>query len=161
MEWLEYSTANCSVQRTLDIVGDRWTMIVLRELFNGVHRFEQMRQHSGISESVLSNRLGKLVDAGILDVVPYREAGSRTRREYRLTGKGRDLYPILIALLKWGDDHRADPEGPSLTVVHRDCGAPVDVVVRCRDGHDLNGPREAETHAGPAARRLAGRRPAS
>ncbi|MFI9534086.1 hypothetical protein ACIG56_12655 [Nocardia fusca] len=76
------------------------------------------------------------------------------------------LGPTLVQrlggdLLKWGDDHRADPEGPSLTVVHRDCGAPVDVVVRCRDGHDLDGPREAETHAGPAARRLAGRRPAS
>lgn len=156
MEWLEYSTTNCSVQRTLDIIGDRWTMILLRELFNGVRRFEQMRRHSGISESVLSNRLGKLVDAGILDVVPYQEAGSRTRREYRLTGKGRALYPILIALLQWGDEYCADPEGPSLTVAHRDCGAPVDVVVRCAAGHDLGGPGEAEAHAGPAARRLPG-----
>ncbi|WP_040834829.1 winged helix-turn-helix transcriptional regulator [Nocardia brevicatena] len=153
MEWLEYSTANCSVQRTLDIIGDRWTMIVLRELFNGVHRFEQIRQHSGISESVLSNRLGKLVDAGILDAVPYREAGSRTRREYRLGDKGRDLYPILLALLQWGDKYCADPEGPSLIVAHRDCGQPVEVVVRCHGGHDLDGPRQAEAHAGPAARR--------
>ncbi|WP_280232839.1 winged helix-turn-helix transcriptional regulator [Nocardia cyriacigeorgica] len=155
MEWLEFSTANCSVQRTLDVIGDRWTMIVLRELFNGVHRFEQIRQHSGISESVLSNRLGKLVEAGVLDAVPYRESGSRTRREYRLTAKGMDLYPILLALLRWGDEYCADPEGPALKVEHRDCGHPVDVVVRCHAGHELEGPRRARARPGPAAKAVA------
>lgn len=152
MEWLEFSTANCSVQRTLDVIGDRWTMIVLRELFNGVRRFEQIRQHSGISESVLSNRLAKLRTAAVIEAVPYRESGSRTRREYRLTDKGRDLYPILLALLQWGDRYCADPEGPALVVGHRDCDEPVEVVVRCRAGHDVEGPHRARTHAGPAAR---------
>ena len=102
MQWLDYSTDNCSVQRTMDVIGEKWTMIVLREVFNGVRRFDQMRRHTGISDPVLSARLRTLVEAGILDTVPYREEGRRTRNEYRLTDKGRDLYPILVALLQWG-----------------------------------------------------------
>lgn len=154
MEWLDYDTGNCSVQRTMDVIGEKWTMIVLRETFNGVRRFEQMRRHTGISEAVLSARLRTLVEAGILDTVPYREAGSRTRYEYRLTDKGRDLYPILVALLQWGDKHCADDGGPALLVEHRDCGAPVEAVVQCSKGHGPLRPAEAQTSAGPAARKL-------
>lgn len=78
MHWLDYSTDNCSVQRTMNIIGEKWTMIVLREVFNGVRRFEQMRGHTGISEPILSARLRTLVDAGVLDTVPYQESGRRT-----------------------------------------------------------------------------------
>lgn len=155
MQWLDYSTENCSIQRTLDVIGEKWTMIVLREVFNGVRRFEQMRRHTGISEPILSNRLRTLTDAGVLDTVPYRETGSRTRHEYRLTDKGRDLYPILIALLQWGDRYCADPDGPALIVQHRDCDAPVEAVVYCADGHGPLRPSEARTAPGPSARETA------
>ena len=154
MQWLDYSTDNCSVQRTMDVIGEKWTMIVLREVFNGVRRFEQMRRHTGISDPVLSARLRTLVDAGILDTVPYREEGRRTRNEYRLTDKGRDLYPILVALFQWGDKYCADPEGPSLLIEHRDCGAPVEAVVQCAHGHGPLRPSESQTRPGPTARKL-------
>src|SRR5574340_1113488 len=152
MQWLDYGTDNCSIQRTLDVIGEKWTMIVLREVFNGVRRFDQIRRHTGISEPILSGRLRKLVDAGVLDTVPYRNSGSRTRHEYRLTDKGRDLYPILIALLQWGDRYCADPEGPAVTVHHRDCGEVVEAIVCCTAGHRLTRPNEAESSPGPAAR---------
>ncbi|MEE2061347.1 winged helix-turn-helix transcriptional regulator [Rhodococcus artemisiae] len=152
MQWLDYSTDNCSVQRTMNIIGEKWTMIVLREVFNGVRRFEQMRRHTGISEPVLSARLRTLVDAGVLDTVPYQESGHRTRHEYRLTDKGRDLYPILIALLQWGDRYCADPEGPALTVRHHDCGEPIAAVVQCEAGHRVE-PRNAHVLPGPGAQR--------
>lgn len=154
MEWLDYSTDNCSVQRTLNVIGEKWTMIVLREAFNGVRRFEQMRRHTGISEPVLSARLRRLVDAGVLVTVPYQEAGSRTRHEYRLTDKGRDLYPILIALLQWGDRYCVDSEGPSLVVQHRDCGAPIEAITRCTHGHPVRA-SDVDVSPGPGARRLA------
>lgn len=85
----------------------------------------------GLSEAVLADRLRKLVAAGILDTVPYREPGSRTRNEYRLTPKGWDLWPAMIALKQWGDRYTADPEGPPLEVRHRDCDEPVEAVVVC------------------------------
>lgn len=154
MKWLEFGTENCSIQRTLEVVGEKWTMIVLREVFNGVRRFDQIRRHTGVSEPVLTQRLRKLVDAGVLDTVPYQEEGRRTRYEYRLTDQGRDLYPILIALLQWGDRYRADDAGPALTVTHRDCGAQVEAVVRCASGHEPLRPAEVEAEPGPAATRL-------
>lgn len=158
-DWLDYSTENCSIQRTLDVIGERWSLLILREAFNGVRRFEQLREHLGIADAVLSRRLHTLVDEGVLAAVPYREPGRRTRHEYRLTETGLDLYPVLIALLRWGDRHRADPEGPAVDPVHRDCGAPVDAVVTCTEGHRLVSAREGDVTAGPAARRRALSRP--
>ena len=151
MEWLQYDTGNCSIQRTLDVIGEKWTFLVLRETFNGVRRFDQIRDHVGVSDPVLSDRLRKLVAAGILEVSPYREAGRRTRHEYRLTPKGFDLYPVLIAMLRWGDRHCADPAGPSVLVKHRDCGEPVDAVVQCASGHTLTSPRDGHAAPGPGA----------
>lgn len=151
--WLDYSTENCSVQRTLDVIGEKWTLLILREAFNGVRRFEQMREHLEIADAVLARRLRTLVDESVLAAVPYREPGHRTRHEYRLTETGLDLYPVLIALLRWGDRHRADPEGPAVDPVHRGCGAPVDAIVTCAAGHRLTSAREGEATAGPAGRR--------
>lgn len=156
MRWLDVGTETCSIQRALDVVGDRWTVLVLREVFNGVRRFDPMRRHLGVSDPVLAARLRKLVEAGVLETVPYREPGSRTRHEYRLTAKGADLYPVLLALMEWGDRHCAEPEGPSVTVRHRGCGEPVGARVTCAAGHTLAHPREAEASPGPAARRGAG-----
>ncbi|MGW1748929.1 winged helix-turn-helix transcriptional regulator [Streptomyces sp. NPDC002092] len=152
MKWLEMSTENCPVQRSLNLIGEKWSLLLLRDAFNGVRRFDDFRRHVGLSEAVLSDRLRKLVAAGILRTVPYQEQGSRTRYEYRLTAKGRDLWPVIVALRQWGEAYVGDPEGPVLEVRHRDCGAPVRVVVECPDEHTELSPREVTVTPGPAAR---------
>jgi DNA-binding HxlR family transcriptional regulator len=152
MDWLETSTENCPIQRTLDIVGEKWTFLILRDAFNGVRRFDDFKRHVGLSDPVLADRLRKLVQAGILSTRPYRDPGTRTRHEYRLTDKGLDLYPVLIALLRWGERHHPDPGGPQIEVRHRDCGAPVDAVVRCRADHEELTARQTVARPGPGAR---------
>lgn len=152
MNWLEVSTENCTVQRTLDLVGEKWTLLVLRDAFNGVRRFDDFHRHVGLSEAVLAGRLRKLVEAGILASVPYQEQGSRTRHEYRLTSKGKDLWPVLVALRQWGEAHVANPEGPVLDLRHSTCGAPVNVVVECSGEHVGLTPAEVTAKPGPAAR---------
>ncbi|MHC3467726.1 winged helix-turn-helix transcriptional regulator [Streptomyces sp. 7R007] len=156
MEWLEISTENCTVQRTLDLIGEKWTLLLLRDAFNGVRRFDDFRRHVGLSDAVLADRLRKLVAAGILRTEPYRERGSRTRHQYRLTAKGRDLWPVLVALRQWGETHVANPEGPVIDILHRDCGAPVRVVVECGEEHAALSPAEVTVRPGPAARPRAG-----
>ncbi|MET7702261.1 helix-turn-helix domain-containing protein [Streptomyces sp. NPDC005485] len=152
MKWLEVSTENCTVQRTLDLVGEKWTLLVLRDAFNGVRRFDDFHRHVGLSEAVLAGRLRKLVEAGILAMVPYQERGSRARHEYRLTSKGRDLWPVLVALRQWGETHVANPEGPVLDLRHTACDAPVNVVVECSRDHVALTPSEVTARPGPAAR---------
>ena len=114
-----YDNLNCSVARTLEVVGERWTMLILREAFAGVRRFDDFQRDLGIARNVLQTRLSRLVDEGILERVPYQERP--VRHEYRLTEKGLDLWPILIAMLAWGDKYAA-AAGPPLLLVHRDCG---------------------------------------
>lgn len=115
MEWLDVSTENCPVQSTLDLVGEKWTLLILRDAFIRVRRFDDFRRHLGLSDAVLADRLRKLVAADILTAVPYQQAGSRTRHEYRLTSKGRDLWPILMALRQWGETYAAAPKARSST----------------------------------------------
>ncbi|MER7574968.1 helix-turn-helix domain-containing protein [Streptomyces sp. NPDC126514] len=155
MEWLEVSTENCPVQCALDLVGEKWTLLILRDAANGVRRFDDFRRHIGLSEAVLSDRLRKLTAAGVLTTVPYREPGSRSRNEYRLTRKGWDLWPVLVALRQWGETYAPDPEGPVLDLRHADCGAPVRVVVECAEEHAALSPREVSAKPGPGARRRA------
>jgi len=152
MTWLDTSTENCTIQRTLDLVGEKWSLLVLRDAMNGVRRFDDFRRHVGMSESVLADRLRKLVVAEILETVPYSEPGSRPRREYRLTRKGWDLWPAMIALKQWGDRYVADPEGSPLIVSHADCGNPVRATVVCEAGHGELIPPQARVDPGPAAR---------
>ncbi|MEH0936628.1 winged helix-turn-helix transcriptional regulator [Micromonospora psammae] len=150
---LDWSVENCTIARAMEILGERWTLVVLREVFNGIRRFDDMRVRTGIPRQVLTNRLATLVAQGVLRREPYREPGSRVRHEYRLTEKGLDLWPVLVAVLGWGDRHLADPDGSPLSVGHRDCGAEVRVELRCADGHDLTEPREVVPRPGPGARR--------
>ena len=152
MSWLETSTENCTVQRTLELIGEKWSLLVLRDAMNGVRRFDDFRRHMGLSEAVLADRLRKLVAAGILEAVPYRESGARTRHEYVLTEKGWDLWSVLIALKQWGDRHAADPEGAPWEVRHRGCGEEIGVLAYCEAGHGPLSPPEAEGQPGPAAR---------
>jgi len=152
VEWLDTSTDNCTIQLTLGLIGEKWTVLILRDAFHGVRRFDDFRRHVGLSEPVLANRLRKLVQAGILTTRPYRESGMRTRREYRLTDKGLDLFPVLMALMQWGDKYLSDPAGPPLEVRHASCGALVDAVVRCRADHDELTARQTTARPGPSAR---------
>jgi DNA-binding HxlR family transcriptional regulator len=152
MEWLETSTENCPVQRTLDVIGEKWTLLILRDAVNGVRRFDDFHRHLGLSEAVLSNRLRKLTTTGILKTVPYQEPGSRPRNEYRLTRKGWDLWPVLMALTQWGEAHTLGPEGPLLDIRHTDCDAPVRVVIECSTEHATLTPAEVTARLGPGAR---------
>jgi DNA-binding HxlR family transcriptional regulator len=153
---LDLSTDNCSIAATLGLIGEKWSLLVLRDAFNGVRRFDDLHDRIGAPRQVLSARLARFVDEGILRRVPYREPGQRQRYEYRLTEKGLALYPVLVALMHWGDRWAADPAGPAIALHHRDCGADVHLNLRCDDGHQLGGPREVEPRPGPGARPLAG-----
>ena len=148
---MPFRVNNCSIERTLDIVGEKWTFLVLREAFNGVRRFADMQAITGAPRQVLSARLTRLVDEGLLRKVPYREPGQRQRDEYRLTEKGLDLYPLLVALMHWGDKHLAGDGGPPVLLTHRDCGAVIEQHFRCADGHEVSGPREVAALPGSGA----------
>jgi DNA-binding HxlR family transcriptional regulator len=152
---LEYDTANCNIAAALDVVGEKWTFLVLREAFNGVRRFDEMQRRTGAPRQVLSSRLARLVADGILRKTPYREEGQRPRSEYRLTEKGIDLFPVIAALLAWGDKYAAWPGGPAVELTHRDCGAPVFLELACSEGHVLGSAREVTPVPGPGARRIA------
>jgi DNA-binding HxlR family transcriptional regulator len=152
---LDYETASCTIAAALEIVGERWTFLVLREAFNGVRRFDDMRRRTGMPRQVLSSRLSRLVTDGILRKAPYREEGQRAREEYRLTEKGLDLYPVLVALMTWGDKYAAGPDGRPVLLTHRDCGEPVHLELACTAGHALGSARDVTPLPGPAARKVA------
>ncbi|MBB4933360.1 DNA-binding HxlR family transcriptional regulator [Lipingzhangella halophila] len=129
MKWSEIGGTPCSVARALSVVGDRWVMLVLREAFLGVRRFEDFHARINMSRRVLAERLAALVDEGILERRAYSDRPERF--EYRLTAKGRDLYPVITALLTWGDRWMADPEGPAVELVHNPCGTAIHPVQAC------------------------------
>jgi DNA-binding HxlR family transcriptional regulator len=135
-----WDRSRCSVAGTLAVVGEKWSLLVLREAFFGVRRFADFQRLLGAPKAVLSDRLATLVEQGVLARVPYRAEGERQRHEYRLTTKGRDLYPTLVALMQWGDAYLSDGP-PPLELQHRDCGAVVHLELRCEAGHEVAGPR--------------------
>ena len=163
---LDYDTANCAIGAAVGILGERSTFLVLREAFNGVRRFGDMQRRTGMPRQVLSQRLARLVTEGLLRKVPYQQAGQRSRDEYRLTDKGRDLYPVLVALMEWGDRYEGGdgrPAGPAAASRLRRTGAAAAVLrggpcpgVRPR-GHPGAGPRRPQdrlTARPPAGARL-------
>jgi DNA-binding HxlR family transcriptional regulator len=150
---LDWSLETCTIGRAMEILGEKWTIVVLREVFNGVRRFDDMRVRTGVPRQVLANRLTMLVDNGVLRREPYQEPGARVRHEYRLTAKGFDLYPVMIAVAAWGDRYLAEPEGAPLEFVHRDCGSGVRSELQCAAGHEITDPRQVVPRPGPGARR--------
>ncbi len=152
---LDYDTSNCNIAAALAVVGEKWTFLVLREAFNGIRRFDDIQRRTGAPRQLLSNRLAKLVAEGILRREPYQEDGQRARSEYRLTEKGIDLFPVMAALLAWGDKHAGWPGGPAVVLTHRDCGADVQLELTCAEGHVLKSAREVTPLPGPGARRVA------
>ena len=151
MDWRETESSHCSVARTAAVVNDGWTVLVLRDLFNGVRRFDDLATHLGIARNVLTRRLAALTEAGVFTREPYREPGSRARHEYRLTAAGRDLRPVILAMGAWGDTHRAGADGPPVVVEHADCGAPVHVEVRCAEDHLIETESRLRSLPGPGS----------
>ncbi len=131
----------------LGVVSSRSALLILREAFYGTTRFDDFAQRTGISEPVTAARLAELVDDGLLMKEPYHEPGQRTRLAYRLTGKGAELFPVLVALTEWGDRWLA-PDGAPVVLHHRDCGEPVHIELRCAAGHQT-GLDELDLAAGP------------
>jgi DNA-binding HxlR family transcriptional regulator len=152
-EALAWSAENCTIGRALEILGEKWSIVVLREVFMGIRRFEDLRVRTSIPRQVLTNRLATLVDHGLLRRQPYQEPGHRSRDEYRLTQKGLDLYPVLAALLEWGDRYLGDPDGSPIVLSHRECGEPVHLEIRCAAGHAVE-PRAVGSRPGPGRRPL-------
>jgi DNA-binding HxlR family transcriptional regulator len=133
--WRDLDSGACSIARTMTVLGEPWTMLVVRDLLHGVRRFDDLVAHLGIARTVLTRRLAVLAEAGLVETAEYREPGRRTRREYRLTEAGQDLRPVLLALMQYGDRHRADR--PPVVVRHEGCGEPVALVAECAAGHRL------------------------
>lgn len=142
---------NCPIGRAMQILGERWTVVVLREVFQGVRRFDDMRVRTGIPRQVLSNRLAALVSHGVLYQVPYQDPGARRRHEYRLTDKGFDLYPVLVAVHDWGARYLAEGRESAIRFEHADCGQEIRAELHCEHGHHVEEMRAVIPRPGPGA----------
>jgi DNA-binding HxlR family transcriptional regulator len=144
-----YDDQVCSIARTLEVLGERWTLLVVRDALLGISRFDDFQHSLGVARNVLADRLKRLVDADVLERVPYQERPQRF--EYRLTPAGRELGTALIALMHWGDRHLAGPEGPPRLTRHRSCGGDLHAGLVCDEcGRSVAG-AEVVLPPGPGA----------
>ncbi len=148
MQRKSFEEMNCSVAQCLEVVGEWWSMLIVRDAFLGVRRFDEFQSRLGISRNILSTRLAGLVEAGVLDKVPYQERP--VRHEYRLTDKGRDLWSVLTAMRQWGDRWAA-PDGAPLELVHLGCGEVTTAVSTCGVCGEAMDHRSVRAVAGPGA----------
>jgi len=149
--WRDYETVNCPVAGAMAIIGVKWSLLILRDLFGGLRRFDDLQAHLGAPRALLSKRLRKLEEAGIVSRVAYRDPGERTRFEYRLTDRGADLRPILIALKEWGDLHVNEPGQEPTELVDKQTGQRVRLaLVRDGDGAAVD-VRDLRMVPGPGA----------
>lgn len=148
-----FAELNCSIARPLSFLGERWALLVLRDLFLGRRRFEEFQDSLGIASNVLSQRLATLVEEGIVERRRYSEHPERF--EYRLTQKGRDLQPVLLALLAWGDRYTAGSEGPPMETVHTECDHAFHAVSTCSHCGGEVDSRNTRSRPGPGATRAA------
>ena len=146
-----FASQNCSIARPLSFLGERWSILVLREISLGRRRFDEMQEELGIATNVLSQRLSTLVDEGILEKRRYSEHPERF--EYGFTEKGRDLIPILLAFLRWGDRYTAGRSGPPVETVHTKCGHAFHMIPTCSKCGEEIDPREMQPRIGPGATR--------
>ena len=153
---LDWSTEGCTIEGTAEVIGDRWSLVILREVISGIRRFDQLTVRTGIPRQVLTDRLERFVEAAVLRREPYQEPGQRQRYEYRLTDKGIDLYPVLVAMQQWGDRYLAASGGPPTEFEHRDCGERVELMLRCEGGHEVASNRGVAGRLGPGAQRRKG-----
>ena len=150
MQWSELEDQACSLARTVSVIGDRWTLLILRDCFLRVRRFDDFQERLGIGRPILSDRLNKLVEAFVLTKVPYQT--NPTRYEYRLTPKGLDLYPVIMSIVHWGDVHMAGKKGRPLLHEHVTCHHQFDPVMVCSECQEVLDPRDVRLSAGPGAR---------
>lgn len=134
MKWDSVGEMPCSVARSLSLFGDRWTLLIVRNAFLRVRRFEDFQASLGMTRHLLASRLKRLTEAGILTRVPYQQ--TPLRHEYRLTDKGKALYPVLMALTVWGDTWMDQGKGPPLLYQHQSCGKTISPVMTCPDCHE-------------------------
>jgi DNA-binding HxlR family transcriptional regulator len=151
VERKSFADMHCSVAQCLEVVGEWWSLLIIRDVFLGIRRFDQFQERLGISRNILNQRLSRLVDEGVLEKLPYSERPPRY--EYRLTKKGRDLWPVLTAMRQWGDTYAA-PDGPPLKIVHNACGKQSRAVMTCSACGEPIGPRDVRAVAGPGDRDL-------
>ena len=140
---------NCSIFRAMDVLGDRWTMLVLREAFVGVRRFTEMQRDLGVARNVLTDRLNHLVELGVLERRQYQERP--VRYEYRLTDMGKQLQPAILTLMHWGDQHLA-PHGPPTLIEHSECGHETEPLLVCSHCREPLSTRTVQAKPGPGAR---------
>jgi DNA-binding HxlR family transcriptional regulator len=138
---------NCSIARTVAVLGERWTLVILREAFNRRRRFDDIQRDLGIARNILADRLQTLVSEGILERCAYQQRPERF--EYRLTDKGRDLYPVLIALMQWGDRYTAGEAGPPVELIHEPCGEHTHPRLVCDHCGEPIDPRDIRPQPGP------------
>ena len=149
MRRTSFETMNCSVAQCLEVIGEWWNMLIVRDAFLGVTRFDDFQTRLGISRNVLNQRLNGLVEHGVLKKVPYQERPPRS--EYRLTDKGRDLFGVLTTMRQWGDRWAA-PDGPRVETVHTACGHVSHAVQVCSECAEPVDARNVKAVAGAAAR---------
>ena len=150
MKWSQLADQRCSVARSVAVIGDRWTLMILRDCFLGVRRFEDLERRLGISRSIIAERLKTLTDEGVLRREAYQDRP--VRHEYRLTDKGLALHPVIMAIVHWGDVHMVDERGRPLLHEHRKCGKIFDPVMVCSECGEPLLAKEVHTHPGPGAR---------
>ena len=153
MRWSDIGSEVCSVARALSVVGDRWTLLILREAFLRTRRFRDFQEHLGAARNIVADRLQKLVDEGVLQRHQYQDRPPRF--EYRLTEKGRDLYPVVLALANWGDRWLDEGRGRPIENIHKPCGHVTRAVPVCSECGERLDPRDVEPRLGPALRALA------
>ncbi len=145
----DYSSQTCSIAGALEVVGERWSLLIVRNVFLGLRRFDQIQGNLGIARNVLQTRLERLVDKGVLERKLYSERPPRY--EYLLTEKGLDLWPTVVALMQWGDRHAAPAGGPAVVLEHRGCGGRVDEHRVCEKCGKPLSARESRALPGPGA----------
>ena len=145
MKWAELAEQRCSVARSVAVIGDRWTLMLLRDCFLGIRRFEDFERRLGISRSIIADRLKILTDEGVLRREAYQ--ARPVRHDYRLTDKGLALHPVMMAIVHWGDVHYAGDDGPPLIHRHKACGCDFTPVQTCSECGEAVGAREVEVRA--------------
>jgi DNA-binding HxlR family transcriptional regulator len=144
----DYADQNCSIARSLEVVGERWTLLILRDLFLGVDRFDALVAGLGVTRTVLARRLTHLVDEGVVERRRYSERPERF--SYHPTAKGQELLGVLALLMQWGDRHYPHPAGPPRLLLHRGCGGALDPHLHCDRCGDRLDPADIDAPAGPA-----------
>jgi DNA-binding HxlR family transcriptional regulator len=149
LKWEDLAEQRCSIARSVAVIGDRWTLMILRDCFSGVKRFDKFKERLGISRTIIAERLQLLTTEGVLTKTAYQDRP--VRYEYHLTDKGMDLFPVMMAIVHWGDRHIDSPTGKPLVRRHKTCGHDFDPVMVCSECGETVEHHEVESHSAVAA----------